>query len=178
MVLIGTKLRSTGRGRLNRLIGARPGKAMYANRHDSAVNLHCSFESFVDYHTAQDNDVTDGEDMKKRRHTTAEIEALLDRAEGLSAEGRRHGDIAKALGVSVMTYHRWRKARGPSSLAVGSGPGTELTTAPVDKAARITELQLENLRLRRLVTDLLLEKMNLEEGLRGRAGKTGSALGF
>jgi hypothetical protein len=39
-----------------------------------------------------------------------------------------------------------------------------LEPSPIDQAARIRELQLENSRLRRLVTDLLLEKMNLEEG--------------
>ncbi len=116
--------------------------------------------------------------MKKRRHTTAEIEALLGRAEAMSAEGRLQSDIAKALGVSVMTYHRWRKARAPSSVAVGSQHGAELKTSPVEQAARISDLQLENSRLRRLVTDLLLEKMNLEEGDHGRAGKNGSALGL
>ncbi len=114
--------------------------------------------------------------MKKRRHTTAEIEALLDRAEAMSAEGRLHGDIAKALNVSIMTYHRWRKTRAALSLALGSQHGGELKTAPVEQAARISELQLENSRLRRLVTDLLLEKMTLEEGDHGGAGKNGSSL--
>ncbi len=109
--------------------------------------------------------------MKKRRHTTAEIEALLNQAEAMSAEGRPHGDIAQALGVSVMTYHRWRKARAPSRLAV------EPQLGAVEQAARISDLQLENSRLRRLVTDLLLEKMNLEEGDHGRDRKNGSALG-
>jgi transposase-like protein len=93
----------------------------------------------------------------------------------MNAEGRLHGDIAKALGVSVMTYHRWRKARGPSSLAAESG--AESNTAPLDQAARIKELQLENLQLRRLITDVLLEKMNLEEGVHGRGNKNDSARG-
>jgi putative transposase len=114
--------------------------------------------------------------MIQRRHSTAEIEALLDRADAMSADGRLQGDIAKALGVSVMTYHRWRKARAPSRLGVGSRHGAELKASPLDQAARISDLQLENLRLRRLVTDLLLEKMNLEESDHGRAGKNGARL--
>jgi putative transposase len=84
------------------------------------------------------------------------------------AQGRLHGDIAKSLGISVMTYHRWRKARG----AQGSLAAKPLTTADPaeslperEQMARIRELQLENSRLRRLVTDLLLEKVKLEEGV-------------
>jgi hypothetical protein len=40
--------------------------------------------------------------------------------------------------------------------------------SPIEQTRRISELQLENSRLRRLVTDLLLEKMNLEEGIGSR----------
>jgi hypothetical protein len=38
-------------------------------------------------------------------------------------------------------------------------------TSQIEQARRISELQLENSRLRRLVTDLLLEKINLEEDI-------------
>ena len=108
--------------------------------------------------------------MKKQRHTLAEITAKLEEADALTAQGKLHGDIAKSLGVSVMTYHRWRKARESSQLAVPSLPGGTRTDAPpTEQTRRIGELQLENSRLRRLVTDLLLEKMNLEEGIHGRA---------
>ncbi len=92
----------------------------------------------------------------------------------MAAQGRLHGDIAKALGISVMTYHRWRKAR---KLAQPQPPSKPITAAvPVDdlpereQMNQIRELRLENLRLRRLVTDLLLEKDKLEEGLRARNG--------
>jgi hypothetical protein len=37
--------------------------------------------------------------------------------------------------------------------------------SPEREQSQIRELQLENSRLRRLVTDLLLEKVKLEEGL-------------
>lgn len=108
--------------------------------------------------------------MKKQRHTLAEITAKLEEADALTAQGRPHGDIAKSLGVSVMTYHRWRKARESSRLAAPSLPGgARMDESPMEQTRRIGELQLENSRLRRLVTDLLLEKMNLEEGIHGRA---------
>ena len=107
--------------------------------------------------------------MKKQRHTEAEITAKLEQADGMSAQGELRGDIAKALGVSIVTYHRWRKAREGLRRAgqhpVGGAHRIELP-AGLEQARRIGELQLENSRLRRLVTDLLLEKVTLEEGRR------------
>jgi len=106
---------------------------------------------------------------KKKRHTAAEIAAKLGEAQTLSAAGRTQSEIAKALGISVMTFHRWRQAlprRSGSSLAAVSSPDQ---SAPANRGAesarpsRLAELQLENARLRKLVTDLLLEKMKLED---------------
>jgi len=58
-----------------------------------------------------------------------------------------------------MTLHRWRKAPPGAQPAHETGePGQ--TRGGGD---RIAELQLENSRLRRLVTDLLLEKIEFEE---------------
>jgi len=89
-------------------------------------------------------------------------------AEEMSAQGRLHGDIAKSLGVSLMTYHRWRKARGtlPRSMP-RLVPEAQRTDIPTERehTDHIRELQLENSRLRRLVTDLLLEKVRLEESV-------------
>ena len=110
--------------------------------------------------------------MTKQRHTESEIAAKLAMADEMAAQGRLHGDIAKSLGVSLMTYHRWRKARGAlprSSPRLASE--AERTDIPTERehTSQIRELQLENSRLRRLVTDLLLEKVQLEEGLIGSA---------
>jgi putative transposase len=114
--------------------------------------------------------------MKKQRYTGAEIAAKLEEADALVAGGRLHGDVAKALGVSLMTYHRWRKGRELSQLTVSTQPGAAgREAAPIEQARRISELQLENSRLRRLVTDLLLEKMNLEESIHNRAGNDKAA---
>jgi len=117
--------------------------------------------------------------VSRQRHTVPEIAAKLAMADDMAAQGRRHGDIAKSLGISVMTYHRWRKARG-----VLTRPGARTPPYPPPHAAegkesavrtdisrereqmsQIRELQLENSRLRRLVADLLLEKVKLEESL-------------
>ena len=103
--------------------------------------------------------------MNQHRHTLEEIAAKLEEADAMSASGRLHGDIAKALGISVMTYHRWRKARDSSRSAAPSPSPGMVTTGPTNP---ISGLQLENARLRRLVTDLLLEKMNLEEEIQDR----------
>jgi putative transposase len=68
-----------------------------------------------------------------------------------------------------MTYHRWRKARGTLVHPPPLAPDAERTDIPIEleQMSQIRDLQLENLRLRRLVTDLLLEKVKLEERLSG-----------
>jgi putative transposase len=110
--------------------------------------------------------------MTKRRHSPDEIAAKLRLAETWNAQGKLHGDIAKALGVSLMTYHRWRKARpGPTDPVAPPRPSQVAPPVPAGEAARIAELRLENSRLRRLVTDLLLEKVQLEEELQDGRGQ-------
>jgi putative transposase len=97
---------------------------------------------------------------KKKRHSDAEIAAKLTQADVMAHDGRTQSDIARALGVSVMTFHRWRKARPNRSMAL---PKVQETQPGSSQSERIADLQLENSRLRRLVTDLLLEKLKLEE---------------
>ena len=91
-------------------------------------------------------------------------------AADMASQGRLHGDIAKSLGISLMTYHRWRKASGALTRPA-SRPAADVAQADIspvrEQMSQIRELQLENSRLRRLVTDLLLEKVKLEEGLHG-----------
>ena len=111
-----------------------------------------------------------GRMITRHRHTESEIATKLATAEGMAAQGVLHRDIAKLLGISVMTYHRWRKARGATTRSP-----TRLTADPEqaevligrEEVGQIRELKIENSRLRRLVADLLLEKLELEESLRG-----------
>jgi putative transposase len=117
--------------------------------------------------------------MRKKRHTPAEIAAKLQQADEWASQGRLHGDIAKTLGVSLMTYHRWRKARAAAPGHAAQPVEESVESAPLavrEQMERISELQLENSRLRRLVTDLLLEKVKLEENLRGTVAPRGTAV--
>src|SRR5215467_8818482 len=96
---------------------------------------------------------------RQKRHSKVEIATKLAQANDLASQGKRQSEIARKLGVSVMTLHRWRKA--PPALL----PAHEVGQPDRTRAGgyRIAELQLENSRLRRLVTDLLLEKIRFEE---------------
>jgi putative transposase len=99
---------------------------------------------------------------KKAKHSKAEIAAKLAQAGDLATQGKLQSEIARTLGVSVMTLHRWRKmSLAPRAAPAGLSEPSQFNQAP--RASRIAELQLENSRLRQLVTDLLLEKMKLEE---------------
>jgi hypothetical protein len=84
---------------------------------------------------------------KRKKHSRVEIATKLAQANDLATQGKLQSEIAHTLGVSVMTLHRWRKA----------------PPEPQPADDRTAKLQLENSRLRRLVTDLLLEKVKVEE---------------
>ena len=96
---------------------------------------------------------------KKTKHSKAEIAAKLAQAGDLATRGKLQSEIARTLGVSVMTLHRWRKLSSAPQTMPANG-SNQIDRVP---GARLAELELENSRLRRLVTDLLLEKMKLEE---------------
>ena len=115
-----------------------------------------------------------------KRHTGAEIAAKLIQADALVAEGQTQDVIAQALGISVMTFHRWRKAY--SEALRSRAPGTPendprlLVAQPSNPESdnRYVELKLENARLRKLVTDLLLEKTRLEDERQHNSGRVTS----
>ena len=106
---------------------------------------------------------------KKKRHSRAEIATKLAQANKLATQGKLQSEIARAVGVSVMTLHRWRKAPpGPQPALVATSEAREPNRMR-GAGDRIAELQLENSRLRRLVTDLILEKLKLEEAAQVKA---------
>jgi putative transposase len=104
-----------------------------------------------------------------KKHSREEILSKLARADELARTGNSQVDVCKALGVSVMTLHRWRKLPLPRQEANVSqdnaGEGVASARPPAMDQMRnvLEELKLENQRLRKIVTDLLLEKMRLEE---------------
>jgi putative transposase len=106
---------------------------------------------------------------RKKWHTSSEIASKLGEAATFGAKGHTPREIAQALGVSVMTFHRWRKAHPQTLPSRASGEPEARRIVPIpnlsdsQRRGRIAELQLENSRLRRLVTDLLLEKMRIAD---------------
>jgi putative transposase len=100
---------------------------------------------------------------RSKKRSRVEVATKLAQANDLATQGRLQSEIARTLGVSVMTLHRWRKAPpGPQPALVATQEASQPNRSR-GGGDRIAELQLENSRLRRLVTDLLLEKIKLEE---------------
>jgi transposase-like protein len=90
--------------------------------------------------------------MPKKRHTPEEIVAKLRQVDVLTSQGRSLGEAIRSIGVVDATYHRWRNEFGGLKL---------------DQVKRMKELELENSRLRKAVSDLTLDKLILGEALRG-----------
>ena len=110
--------------------------------------------------------------MAGRRHSSNEIAAKMAHAKQLAAQGKSRRDIARSLGVSIMTYHRWTKSQDERlEEAAAKGEGTMLAGA--DQNGTVTDqapdyhqqLKQENARLRQLVVEILLEKAKLTEEL-------------
>jgi putative transposase len=102
---------------------------------------------------------------KRKRYSRVEIATKLVQANDLAAQGKLQSEIARTLGVSVMTLYRWHKAPPSPQFALVAAHDASQPDRTPGGGDRIAELQLENSRLRRLVTDLLLEKIKLEEAL-------------
>jgi len=88
----------------------------------------------------------------RKTRTAAQIIDYLRKAEVELAGGRTIREVCKSLGVSEHTYHRWRREYGG------------MTT---DQAKRRKELEQENQRLRRAVSDLTLDNLILKEASKG-----------
>ena len=91
--------------------------------------------------------------MGGKRHSQEEISTKLNRVHMLTAQGKSLNDALKSIGVSRQTLYRWRQEH------VVDQPSPE---------ERLRELEAENEKLRRAVTDLILEKMAMEEALAKR----------
>ncbi|MGJ5206500.1 helix-turn-helix domain-containing protein [Bradyrhizobium sp. HKCCYLR20261] len=106
-----------------------------------------------------------------KKHSYQEIIQKLAQADDMVRAGKSQVEICEALGVSVMTFHRWRKLRSrgpePKQVPAFEAPLEPLlpTAAPTlaDMRRILDELTAENRRLRKIVTDLLLEKARIEE---------------
>ena len=90
--------------------------------------------------------------MGTKRHKPEEIVAKLRQVEVLTAQGQSIAEASRAIGVSEQTYFRWRSEYG--------GMRT-------DQLKRLKELEVENARLRRAISDLTLDKLILAEAAKG-----------
>jgi transposase-like protein len=90
--------------------------------------------------------------MARKRHTAEEIVAKLRQVDVLMAQDKPVSDAVRAIGVTEVTYYRWRNEYGGLK---------------GDQVKRLKELESENTRLRRAISDLTLDKLILQEAARG-----------
>ena len=92
--------------------------------------------------------------MPKKKHKPEEIVAKLRQADVLISQGQDIADVIRQIGVSEVTYYRWRQEYGG------------LKTEQVKRLKELDKIS-ENTRLRRAVSDLTLDKLILQEAARG-----------
>ncbi len=90
--------------------------------------------------------------MPKKRHTPEQIVAKLRQVDVAVAQGEAIAQAVKAIGVTETTFDRWRAEYGGLRL---------------DQVKRLKQLETENMRRRKAVSDLTLDKLILQEALRG-----------
>ncbi len=90
--------------------------------------------------------------MPKKRHKPEEIVAKLRQVDVLVSQGQSVADAIRSIGVTEVSYYRWRR---------------EFGGLKTDQVRRMKELEAENVRLRRAVADLTLDKLILKEAASG-----------
>ena len=90
--------------------------------------------------------------MPRKIYKPEEIRAKLRQVEVLTSQGKPVMNAIRSIGVSDVTYYRWRQEYGGLK---------------VDQVKRLKELEAENAPLRRAVSDLTLEKLVLKEAASG-----------
>jgi putative transposase len=90
--------------------------------------------------------------MSRKRHKPEEIVAKLRQVDVLVAQGTPVADAIRTIGVTEVTYYRWRQEYGGLKS---------------DQVKRMKALETENQRLRKAIADLTLDKLILQEAARG-----------
>ena len=90
--------------------------------------------------------------MARKKHSPEQIVAILRQIEVEVANHKPVGQACREAGITEQTYYRWRKEYGGLKL---------------EQARRMKQLEKENARLRRLVTELSLEKQVLKDVAEG-----------
>ena len=90
--------------------------------------------------------------MGQKKHKPEEIVAKLRQVDVLLSQGHPVAEAVRTISVTPFTYYRWRKEFGGLKL---------------DQVKRLKDLEKENERLRKAVSDLTLEKLILKEAASG-----------
>jgi putative transposase len=90
--------------------------------------------------------------MPRKRHKPEEIVAKLRQVDVLVSQGKPVAEAVRAISVTEVTYYRWRQ---------------EFGGLKSDQVKRMKDLEAENVRLRRAISDLTLDKMILKEAASG-----------
>ena len=92
--------------------------------------------------------------MPRKHHKPEEIVAVrrTRQVDVPVSQGKSVADAVRAIGVTEVTYYRWRQ---------------EFGGLKSDQVKWMKELEAENARLRRAVSDLTMDKMILAEAARG-----------
>ena len=90
--------------------------------------------------------------MPSKKHRPEEIIGKLREAEVVLAQGATTAEACRRIAISEQTYYRWRKEYGGLK---------------TNQVKRLKELEKENERLRKAVSDLTLEKLILREAASG-----------
>ena len=114
------------------------------NKWNSPLKWSTNWDSFVPR--------IGGSAMAEKREKPEEIVLKLRQVEVLQGQGMTVAEAVRQIGVTQQTFYRWRKLYG--------GMGRS-------QLKRLKELEKENQRLRRAVSDLTLDKLILTEAARG-----------
>ena len=90
--------------------------------------------------------------MAGKRDKPEEIVSKLRQVDVLQGQGMKIADAVRQIGITQQTYYRWRKEYGGMNR---------------DQLKRLKELEKENARLRRAISDLTLDKLILTEAAKG-----------
>ena len=90
--------------------------------------------------------------MARKSYKPEEIVSKLRQVDVLHSQGMSMADAIRRIGVSEVSYYRWRKEYGGMK---------------ADQLKRLKDLEKENERLRRAVSDLTLDKLILTEAAKG-----------
>src|SRR5262245_58905697 len=90
--------------------------------------------------------------MARKKHKPGEIVAKLRQVDVLTSQGTPIADAIRSIGVTEVTYYRWRNEYGGLKS---------------DQVKRLKDLETENARLRKAISDLTLDKLIVQEAARG-----------